>query len=447
MSGGRTTLIGVIGTSVEENRAFTTIARHFQSKGLRVPGVVAESEDGTAYLQEDLGRIVLFDRVARGRESGCYSQEEKELLKETIAYLPRIQFLGGKGMDWSVCYPQEAFDARMVDFDLNYFKYCFLKPAGVEFNENLLQNDFELFKEDLLEDSGETFLYRDFQARNVMIKDGQPWFIDFQGGRKGPIYYDVASFVWQARSRFSPELKDELIDRYLEALRPFRPMDGETFRRKLKPFVLLRTLQVLGAYGFRGYVERKTAFLGSIPFALQNLREILQEPLTRYPYLDKTLRKLCERGATQGVFSACETRKKDEPTPLQVTVYSFSYKKGIPEDTSGNGGGYVFDCRAIHNPGRYEQYKSLCGTDEPVIRFLEESGETAAFLESVYRLVDAHTQRYIERGFSHLQLCFGCTGGQHRSVYCAQHTAEHIAEKFKVKVVLRHREQQREQIL
>ncbi|MBO6097255.1 MAG: phosphotransferase, partial [Bacteroidales bacterium] len=256
LSGGKVTLIGVIGTSLEENRAFITISKHFREKGLHVPAVLAVSPDGYSYIQEDLGDKILFDMVSQGRESGIYSSYETELLRRTIEQLPRIQFLGGKGLDWSVCFPQEAFDARMIDFDLNYFKYCFLKATGLEFNEILLQEDFEKFKADLLEEDDETFLYRDFQARNVMIKDGEPWFIDYQGGRRGPIYYDVASFIWQARSRFPEDLKQDLIRTYLRALQQFRKVDEEQFRSRLRLFVLFRTLQVLGAYGFRGYFEK-----------------------------------------------------------------------------------------------------------------------------------------------------------------------------------------------
>ena len=431
LSGGQVTLMGVIGTSVEENCAFIALSRHFREKGLHVPAVLAVSQDTLAYIQEDLGDQVLFDRVSRGRESGVYSADETELLRRTIAQLPRIQFLGGQGLDWSVCYPQEAFDARMIDFDLNYFKYCFLKATGLEFNEVQLQDDFEKFKAHLLLEDENTFLYRDFQARNVMIKDGEPWFIDFQGGRRGPIYYDVASFIWQARSRFPEELKQDLICTYLQALQPFRKVDEEQFYSRLRLFVLFRTLQVLGAYGFRGFFEKKPHFLQSVPFALQNLRTLLQTPFTEYPYMN---------GILQELFAKPEPNVIPGDNSLEVHIYSFSYKKGIPADTTGNGGGYVFDCRSVHNPGRYEYYRQFNGTDPEVIKFLEDDGEVLTFLDSVYKLVDAHVQRFIERKFTHLQVCFGCTGGQHRSVYCAEHLAQHLASRFNIKVVLTHRE-------
>ena len=431
LSGGGKTLIGVIGTSKEENRAFVVLSRHFRDKGLHVPRILAESEDGYRYLQEDLGDDILFNLVSKGRESGMYSDEEVRLLKRTVAELPRLQILGGEGLDWSVCFPQERFDARMIDFDLNYFKYCFLKATGVEFNEVWLQDDFERFKADLLSEDEDTFLYRDFQARNVMIRDGEPWFIDYQGGRRGPVYYDVASFVWQARSRFPEALKQELIQTYLDALRQFRPVNETQFRERLRLFVLFRTLQVLGAYGFRGYFEKKPHFISSVPYALQNLRILLQTPFSRYPYLNQVLRELSVKP---------ELNTLQDDRRLEVQIYSFAFKKGIPADTSGNGGGYVFDCRSVNNPGKYEYYRQFNGTDPEVIKFLEDDGEIITFLDSVYALVDAHVQRFIERKFTHLQVCFGCTGGQHRSVYCAEHLARHLVDKFQIKLKLCHRE-------
>ena len=424
--GGTVSLVGVVGTCKEENLSFLTLARHFREKGLHVPAIMAQSEDGMAYIQEDLGDKILFDLLSQGRESGIYSSYEKDLLYRTLEQLPRIQFLGAQGLDWKVCYPQEAFDARMIDFDLNYFKYCFLKATGLEFNEMRLQDDFEKFKADLLRDDDDTFLYRDFQARNVMIRDGEPWFIDFQGGRRGPIYYDVASFIWQARSRFPEDLKQELIRTYLRALQGFKQVDEQEFYSRLRLFVLFRTLQVLGAYGFRGYFEKKPHFLSSVPYALSNLRNLLQTPFADYPYLNDILSQLA-------VMPQLNEMGQDHR--LEVHVYSFAYKKGIPVDNTGNGGGYVFDCRSVNNPGKYEYYRQFNGTDPEVIKFLEDDGEVNEFLDSVYKLVDAHVKRFIERKFTHLQVSFGCTGGQH------------LADKFDVKVLLTHREMNVEKML
>ena len=524
-------LIGVVGTSLEENHAFITLARHFAAKGLPVPQVLAVSADERCYLQEDLGSRALFDALKNGREAGGqYSEEEKELLRRTIAQLPRLQILGGQGLDFSVCYPQPEMDETNVMFDLNYFKYCFLKATGIDFHELRLEEDFRQLAKDLLSTLNpqlSTFLYRDFQARNVMLVntkasprgglEGAPYFIDFQGGRRGPIYYDLASFLWQASARYPQALRDELIEVYRKSLEKVlgeayganraNGANGSNGPSKLNPsffqsfnlsilrkFVLFRLLQVLGAYGFRGYFERKKHFLDSIPPALDNLRELLKEEAScPYPELRKVLEALdsppnplsCEEGehtSNQTPLSCKEGEHTSNQIPLSckegehtsnqiplsckegehtsnqiplstregcpkggvslsVRIFSFSFKRGIPEDTSGNGGGYVFDCRSTHNPGRYEPYKQLTGLDAPVIKFLEDDGEILTFLDSVYRLADAHVERYLQRGFTDLMFSFGCTGGQHRSVYCAQHLAEHLHGKYGIRVVLNHREQ------
>ncbi len=438
LKGGNISVIGVAGTSFEENRAFIGLSQHFKGKGLRVPTVLSVSEDGMFYIQEDLGDQVLYQMLSQGRETGSYSSYECDLLCRTIEQLPKIQFKGAEGLDFSICYPQPAFDGRMIDFDLNYFKYCFLKATGLEFNEVTLQEDFERLKADLLQDMGDTFMYRDFQARNVMFRDGVPYFIDYQGGRKGPIYYDVASFIWQARSRYPEDLKKELVRTYLRALKGYIPVDEKAFNERLRLFVLFRSLQVLGAYGFRGYFEKKPHFLASVPYALGNLRRLLQKPFDDYPYLNEILTKL----TTMPQFNEIVEDKR-----LEVHIYSFAYKKGIPVDRTGNGGGYVFDCRSINNPGKYEHYRQFNGNDPEVIRFLEDDGEVMVFLDSVYKLVDAHVNRFIQRKFTHLQVCFGCTGGQHRSVYCAEHLASHLSGKFDIKITLTHRELDIEKIL
>ena len=438
IKGDGITLIGAAGTSVEENIAFIEIGRHFMLKGLPVPKVLCVSEDKNFYLQEDLGDITLFNHVASGRESGHYSDYEVELLKKTISALPKLQFEGGKGLDYSVCFPQPEFDARMIFFDLNYFKYCFLKTTGLEFSEIKLQDDFHKLSLDLLKTTcGDTFLYRDFQARNVMLVNDEPYFIDFQGGRRGPFYYDLASFVWQAKANYSQELKEILIDTYRDALKKYVDVPRDEFYRTLRIFVLFRTMQVLGAYGFRGYFEKKPHFLQSVPFAIDNLRKLITEaPFVEYPYLQEIMEKL----TNMRQFSDLREEKK-----LVVRIFSFAYKKGIPQDESGNGGGYVFDCRAIENPGKYDHYKHFTGLDKEVIEFLEEEGGVTKFLGNVYELADAHVKRYIERKFTNLMFCFGCTGGQHRSVYCAQRLAERISKKFNVTVKLVHREQGIEQ--
>lgn len=428
--------IGVIGTSRKENEAFIYLARHFSSLGLSVPSIISVSDDGMVYLQTDLGDDTLFKSIEKGRQTRSFSNDEKELLIKTVRLLPDIQFKGAVGLDFSYCFPSSQFDMRSIMWDLNYFKYCFLKAVGLEFDENRLEDDFQALAEVLLRSQSSTFMYRDFQSRNVMLKDGEPYFIDFQGGRKGPFYYDVASFLWQAKAGFPQSLREELIKEYIDALKKYKPVDEAYFNEQLRHFVLFRTLQVLGAYGFRGYFEKKPHFMQSVPYALENLRLLLKDDFPEYPYLTLLLKQLVEMSQ----FNDGGKRS------LTVKVLSFAYKKGIPNDSTGNGGGFVFDCRAINNPGKYDRFKPFNGLDEKVITFLEEDGEITRFLEHCYALVDAAVERYIERGFTSLMIAYGCTGGQHRSVYSAQHTAEHIAKKFNCKVELSHREQNIEQV-
>ncbi len=433
-------VIRVEGTNRDENRAFIYMARHFHKLGLPVPELYSVSDDEMTYTQEDLGDTLLFDAIKNGRETGHFNETERTLLERTLRALAHIQVEGAKDFDWNICFPVPEMDERAIRWDLNYFKYCFLKGTKIEFSEPKLEDDFDKLVCALSTESGlSTFLYRDFQSRNVMIKDGKPYFIDFQGGRKGPTQYDVASFLWQAKANIPASLREELIDAYLDELKKLQPCMAESeWRAALPHFVLLRTLQVLGAYGYRGYFERKPHFLESIPNALINLEEIFtQNPELQQEYptlflLSKYLpRTTVNRRSTDGQ-SQCQA--------LVVTIYSFSFKRGIPADESGNGGGYVFDCRSTHNPGKYEEYKALTGLDQPVIDFLEKDGEILTFLNSVYALVDHHAERFIERGFDHLQVAFGCTGGQHRSVYCAEHLAAHLKEKYNIRIHLIHRE-------
>lgn len=346
-----TSLIGVQGTSKDENHAFLYMAEHFMKKGLNVPKVLAVSDDEMNYVQQDLGNVLLFDYIAEGRKTGVFSAKEKDMLRETMRALARFQVAGAEEFDFNQCYPQPEFNLRSILWDLNYFKYCFLKATGLEFQEDKLENEFERLAYILLQNRMNAFMYRDFQSRNVMVvekvvessegsevQEVVPYFIDFQGGRKGPVFYDVASFLWQAKANFHPDLREELVEVYLEELQKYMPVDKEVFYETLKHFVLFRTMQVLGAYGFRGYFEKKPHFLQSIPFAIDNLRHLLKHASEDYPYLIEVLQKMTEMKQ----FKDVGVRK-----PLVVRVMSFSYKKGIPADPSGNGGGFVFDCRAV----------------------------------------------------------------------------------------------------
>lgn len=428
------TCVGVVGTDFNENKAFITLARHFRSKGISAPEVLAVGEDGMVYIQEDLGHDLLLNMLVKARKHGEDTAHIEDMLCRTMALLPKIQFEGAKDLDFNICYPQPSFDRKMVMFDLNYFKYCFLKPSGLEFNEVSLQEDFERLADELLGYDTDTFLYRDFNARNVMICDGEPYFIDFQGGRRGPIYYDVASFVWQARAEYPEELRERMVNSYLGSLSEYMEISREEFDSRLRLFILFRLMQAMGAYGFRGWSEHKAKFVASIPAALKSLRELISKPFSDYPYLMEALTRMLDLPRFSGLDNT--------DGKLEVKVYSFSFMNGMPEDPSGNGGGYVFDCRSINNPGRHIEYKYMTGMDEPVIRFLEDDGGVFEFLEHAYAVVDPHVKYFQTRGFTSLLVSFGCTGGQHRSVYCAEHMAEHLAAVHPdIRVRLIHREQ------
>ena len=428
---GAVTVLGAIGTSVAENRAFVALSKAFMASGVAAPEVLAVSADELCYLQEDLGDVVLYASLAAARERGAFEVGEIECLCRVVEALPRIQFEIPKHFDFSLCYPTSDFNERTVMWDLNYFKYCFLKGVGIEFNEDVLEDEFVKMTALLMSDNDNVFLYRDFQSRNVMLKDGEPCFIDFQGGRRGPVYYDIASFIGQARAKYTAEAVNAMIEAYLRALAHYKSVDRVHFMKMLQLFRIFRLLQNLGAYGYRGLFERKKAFVESIPAALAQLQQQLELLEGEFPYINSLVKEI----------SALPMFVREESEELTVDVMSFSYKRGIPDDTSGNGGGFVFDCRAIHNPGRYEPYKTLTGMDEPVIKFLETESNIAEFLENAYALVDEMVDTYKKRGFTHIQVCCGCTGGQHRSVYSAEHIARHVADKFGVRVVVTHKMQ------
>ena len=424
-------VIGGRADSAADARAFVSLSEAFAAAGVRVPAIFGATPDFTWYLEEDLGDTSLFSRLT--------SVEAPELVARTVRELALLNTVPAEA--WRDLTAYSPFSRRLVMWDLNYFKYCFFKAAGIEFDELKLEEEFECLVSMLLAYDTPTFMYRDFQSRNVIIdSSGRPGFIDFQGGRRGPYHYDVASFLWQAKARLPQTLREKLIDDYIEASREYCILDPEEFRKELNLFVLFRTLQVLGAYGFRGYVEGKQHFLQSIPDAIANLRELLKCGFPRLPYLSELLRKLTESER----FSQPQSALRDG---LTVRVNSFGFRKsGIPADTTGNGGGFVFDCRALHNPGRYDQYKQLTGLDQEVIDFLESNSGILSFLGHAYALVDNAVECYLQRGFTDLSVSFGCTGGRHRSVYCAAHMAAHIYEKFGCRVVLSHIEQGIKQI-
>lgn len=443
------TLIGVVGTSLQENQTFVYLAKHFRKAGINVPKIITENEATCSYLIEDLGRTSLYDLLCDVRNNNTDEAVFKQLFVKVIQKLAHLQIKGAEQLDVNKLLSPRFFDEESIMFDLNYFKYCFLKPTDISFDEVLLEHDFRDFARMLTSISSmnqTSFLYRDFQARNIMIHEGEPYFIDFQGGMIGPPHYDLVSLLWQASAEYSEDFRKEMIEIYVSEMNKYAKLDERLFKEQLNFFVLFRTIQVLGAYGLRGYFEKKPYFLNSIPKAIKNLQILLQKGfIKKYEYLELVLQKLVNRLLDNNVTeSQSETGTVciGDVSNLHVSVFSFSYKKtGVPHDESGNGGGYVFDCRSIHNPGKYEPYKTLTGLDQPVVDFLEKDGAILNFLTHVYSLADAHVATYLERGFTDLMFSFGCTGGQHRSVYAAQHLAEYLHKKYQIKVTLEHIEQ------
>ena len=426
--------IGAYNSDVKENRAFLSFSAAFLSCGLQVPEIYAVSEDETTYLQEDLGNVTLFDFITQTRKFEGFSKTIIDEYKKVLVQLPHIQINGGEKIDYSVCYPRSEFDKQSMLWDLSYFKYYFLKLAKIPFDEQQLEDDFQKFAAYLLSADNRYFMYRDFQSRNIMLKDDKVFFIDYQGGRRGPLQYDLASLLYDGKADIPPAVRDELFDFYLDELEKIVPVDRFEFIRYFKGFVLIRIMQAMGAYGFRGFYEKKEHFLKSIPFALDNLDNLLKKldlPV-ELPELVKVLDLVAHSAFLRSIGQKEHT--------LTVSVSSFSYKKGIPADPSGNGGGFVFDCRAIHNPGRYPEYKSLTGKDPGVGEFLEEKSEMPGFLQLVTALVEQSVKAYLKKGFTHLAVNFGCTGGQHRSVYAAERMADHLRKNFPVNVELNHRE-------
>jgi len=428
-------VIGAFNNDIKENQAFLEFSAHFRNKNIPVPQIYAVSSDQKTYLQEDLGNTTLFDFLTQTRETEGFSGKIVDIYKKVLKELPRIQLVAGKDIDYSVCYPRDAFDKQSMMWDLNYFKYYFLKLAKIPFDEQALEDDFQAFSDYLLAVDNNAFLYRDFQSRNVMLKDDNVYFIDYQGGRKGALQYDLASLLYDAKANIPEAEREELLEFYLDELNQYKHTDREKFKSLFGGYVLIRIMQAMGAYGFRGFYEKKEHFLKSIPFALKNLETLLAKNTIQVPLpeLFKVLKAVTESSFLKSISPANDR--------LTVRVSSFSYKKGIPKDPSGNGGGFVFDCRAIHNPGKYAEYKHLTGKDPQVQQFLETKSTMADFLAPVFSLVSHSVEVYSLRGFSHLCVSFGCTGGQHRSVYAAEKMAEYLKNNYPVEVVLQHIEQ------
>src|SRR6202163_1290699 len=424
--------IGVLHEVRAENLAFVEFSKYFRLRGLPVPEIYGEDLACGAYLEEDLGDTTLFDFLSNNRTGENIAPVTVEAYRKVVAMLPHFQIEGGRGLNYKLCYPRASFDRQSIAWDLNYFKYYFLRLAEIPIDEQALEDDFARLTRFLLSADRDYFLYRDFQSRNIMLRDGNPWFLDYQGGRKGALQYDIASLLYDAKADLPPELRQQLLDHYLQALSGYITLDREAFMRHYYAYVYVRILQALGAYGFRGFYERKQHFLQSVPFAMKNLRWLLHHvtlPI-ELPTLMAAFQSMLASEKLQGLAGEAEQ--------LKLRIYSFSFHQGAPKDETGHGGGFVFDGRSLPNPGREECFKPLTGKDAPVIEYLNQQESVHQFLASVMSLVDASVASYRERGFKNLMVSFGCTGGQHRSVYLAEQLAKHFRARNGVEVAVRH---------
>jgi aminoglycoside/choline kinase family phosphotransferase len=434
LASDRFSAIGILYDVREENVAFLEFSRHFRRHHLPVPEIYAEDLDQGAYLEEDLGDVTLFDFLSKNRAGDSVSPQAVESYRKVVAVLPRFQVEAGRDLNYKVCYPRASFDRQSIAWDLNYFKYYFLRLAGIPFNEQALEDDFSRLTKFLLSANRDYFLYRDFQSRNVMLREGQPFFVDYQGGRRGALQYDIASLLYDAKADLPPELRLQLVDHYLDQLAGFIDLGRDAFMQHYYAYVYVRIMQALGAYGFRGFYERKVHFLQSVPYALKNLRWLLEHvqlPIS-LPTLTDAIKSMVASEKLHGLAS--------EGEHVTVRVFSFSFHRGLPKDESGHGGGFVFDARSIPNPGREERFKAFTGKDVAVIDFLNQQESVHQFMANVISLVDASVNNYQRRGFKNLMVSFGCTGGQHRSVYLAEQLAKYLRDRNGVEVVVQHRE-------
>lgn len=434
------TLIGVFNEDVAENRAFFAFTHFFESQGIHVPHIFSIHDNEQYYIINDLGNETLFSYLSAHRNGPELDQNTINYYKKIICQLPLLQMSVRKGMDLSVAYPRDAFDRQSMQWDLNYFKYYFVKLSGISFDEQKLEDDFQRLIQKLLSCDTDFFLYRDFQSRNIMIHEEEVYFIDYQGGRKGSYHYDIASLLFDGKADIPFATREELLDFYLSELQKQTIVNKNKFREEFYSFALIRIMQAMGAYGYRGYFERKSHFLQSIPFAMTNIRYLLAESRLPddIPYLKNILQQLTEVDWT---YMTGGTAPSKNDAQLHVLVQSFSFKKGVPADPSENGGGFVFDCRFLPNPGREAKYRLYSGKDRCVKEYLEAYEEVALFKQHVNSIMDMAVKNYRERHFTHLMISFGCTGGQHRSAYFAECAAQYLQDKYPdVSVQLRHRD-------
>ena len=433
LAGAGATAIGVLNDDAKENRAFIEFSKHFLKNGIPVPEFYAENAEATAYLEEDLGDTTLFQFLGKRRTPAGFPPEVVSAYQDVVRWLPRMQITAGATIDDKWCYPRKSFDKQSMLWDLNYFKYYFLTLGSIPFHEERLEEDFQVFADYLLAAERKYFLCRDFQSRNVMLKDGKPYFIDYQGGRRGALHYDIASLLYDAKADVPFELRDELLDLYIKEAGKHAKIDKTEFKKLFPGFVLIRIMQAMGAYGLRGFHEKKPLFLQSIPYAIRNIEHVLATsglPI-EVPELMGVFKKLVGSSALRQFGSA--------KLKLTVRIQSFSYKNGMPKDSGGHGGGYVLDCRCLPNPGRLLEFKTQSGLDAPVVAYLSKEDGVDRWARSAFSMIDQAVEDYGRRNFTDLFVAFGCTGGQHRSAYCCERLARHLRDQG-VDAVVTHRE-------
>ncbi len=441
--------VGILYDVRAENVAFHDFSRHFRSRGLPVPEIYASALDAGAYLEEDLGDVTLFQFLSDHRAGDDVAPEVVEAYRKVVEQLPRFQIEASRDLNYKVCYPRPSFDRQSIAWDLNYFKYYFLRLAEVPFNEQDLEADFGRLTRFLLTAGRDYFLYRDFQSRNVMLRDGRPFFLDYQGGRKGALHYDIASLLYDAKADLPPTLRQHLLEHYLASLSQFVQLTQDEFMRHYYAFVYVRIMQALGAYGFRGFYERKPHFLQSVPFALKNLRWLLDHvalPIALPTLLGAFEHMIASEKLRHSITPAEADRKQpaSRSTNLTLRIFSFTFhQSALPTDESGHGGGFIFDARALPNPGREVHFKSLTGKDAAVIDYLSAQASVREFLAAATSMVEASVKNYQERGFNSLMVGFGCTGGRHRSVYLAEALARHFRGRQGLDVSVRHVEMEK----
>lgn len=432
------TFIAVYNEDFQENEAFISFSNTFKNLNLNTPKVLYQNLANNVYFLNDLGDTTLYSLIHANKHDFTSSPQLVNIYKRALEELLKFQIIADKNIDYNYCYPRALFDKQSILWDLNYFKYDFLKLGRIGFNEQLLENDFQKFSSFVASVNTDYFLYRDFQSRNIMIKNGEVFFIDYQGGRKGALQYDVASLLFDAKAEIPNPLREELLNHYLDVLESKYNLRRDEFMKSYYAFVLIRILQAMGAYGFRGLFEKKVHLIKSIIPATKNLKYLLETGKLDFdiPHLHHVFENLI----SSDEFKMYEDKVLPN-NKLSVTITSFSYKREIPIDLADNGGGYVFDCRGLNNPGRHLEFKLLTGRDKEVKIFLEENSDVNDFMNHIYPLVDSTIEAYLERDFKDLMINFGCTGGQHRSVYCADKMYEHLIDKYDINLFLSHIEQ------